>query len=256
MNPRIIVHSLPSLAEPSELSQGTVVVIDILRASTTIVYALEAGAEAVYPCRDLEDARRTAESLGDNVLLGGERKGLPPEGFDLGNSPGEYEADRVAGKRIVFTTTNGTLALSRCEKAERVLIGSFVNATAVYQALLTETKAIHLLCAGTDGDYSRDDTLFAGFLVDRLQRRGGLRYDLNAQAITARENWRSTFAEPYVVGAEPITPEMLAEKLQDTEGGQNLVEIGLTGDILDAARIDKFKSVPELDVDEFVIRRP
>lgn len=254
MTPRILVHALPSLATPNELQTGTVVVIDVLRASTTIVHALANGARQILPCREVDEARACRESLGDEALLGGERGGLPPEGFDLGNSPSEYTPERVTDRSIVFTTTNGTLALERCRTAGRVLVGAFVNASAVLRALLPETAAIHLLCAGTRGEYSRDDTLFAGWLVHRLQISGGLQYELNVQAITALENWKSAFAEPYVVGAEPISPEMLAEQLENSEGGQHLVSVGLQADILDAARIDRFDIVPVFNPNEFVIR--
>ena len=100
---------------------------------------------------------------------------------------------------------------------------------------------------GTDGQSSDDDILLAGMLVDRLQRRDGLGYLLNAQAITAQEMWLQTFALPLALGAETLEPERLAEALCDTAGGQNLVALGLTQDILAAARIDCFAIVPELD---------
>ena len=115
-------------------------------------------------------------------------------------------------------------------------------------------QAIHILCSGTDGQYSDDDTLLAGMLVDRLQHRDGLGYLLNAQAIAAQEMWLHKFALPLALGAETLEPERLAEALYDTPGGRNLVELGLDADILAAARIDRFTIVPELDPVTFRIR--
>src|SRR4051812_42560200 len=108
---RIDVYLLPALVEPEALSGSTVVVIDVLRATTTIVHALAAQAVEVAPFRDVEDARRLANDLGNKAVLGGERGGVPIPGFDLGNSPAEYTSERVAGKTVIFTTTNGTRAL-------------------------------------------------------------------------------------------------------------------------------------------------
>jgi len=250
------VYALPTLVKPQELAGGTAVVIDVLRTSTTIVHALEAGAREVIPCLEVADARAVAAQHTDqDVLLGGERGGLPIDDFDLGNSPGEYVPHRVGGKTIVFTSTNGTRALDHAAGADRVLIGAFVNATAVYHELLGREQ-IHLLCAGTRGQISQDDVLFAGLLVERLQRSGGLVYEQNVQAATARETWLHTFALPQSLGAEPLELQRLAGELRKSPGGQNLVAIGLEDDILAAARIDHFRSVPEFDPDKSRIRLP
>jgi len=254
MPPILNVYSLPQLVEPREMAGGTVVVIDVLRASTTIVYALEAGATEVIPCSELDAAREMVRRLpASEALLGGERDGLPPEGFDLGNSPEHYTADRVGGKKVVFTTTNGTRAIGRARRARRILLGAFVNAAAVVERLLTEDH-IHLLCAGTRGELSRDDVLVAGMLVERLERQSGRVYQQNAQAITARETWLHAFALPQAIGGEPLEPECLAARLRETEGGRDLVALGLQDDILAAAQIDRFLGVPELDLDDQRIR--
>ena len=248
------VYSLPRLVDAEELAGGTAVIIDVLRSSTTIVYALDAGAKQVIPCVEVEEARAIAAGLPPGeVLLGGERHGLPIEGFDLGNSPEEYTRQRVGGRTIVLTTTNGTRAMAHARQARRVLIGAFVNATAVCRELFTQER-IHLLCSGTEGQFSQDDVLLAGMLVERLGREGGLPYERNAQAITAREFWLHRFALPQALGAEPLEPEVLARGLRKSVGGQNLVGLGLEADILAAAQIDRFDGVPELDVDTFRIR--
>jgi len=236
------VYALPRLVDPEELAGGTAVVIDVLRSSTTIAYV------------EVEEARAIAAGLpAGTVLLGGERHGLPIEGFDLGNSPEEYTPQRVGGKTIVLSTTNGTRAMAQARHAKRVLIGAFVNATAVYRQLLG-VEQIHLLCSGTEGQYSEDDVLLAGMLVERLGREGGLPFRQNAQATAAREFWLHRFALPQALGAEPLGPEVLAAELCRSAGGRHLVGLGLQADILAAARIDRFGGVPELDVGRFRIR--
>jgi 2-phosphosulfolactate phosphatase len=144
---------------------------------------------------------------------------------------------------VVFTTTNGTRALHHARLARKVLVGAFVNVSAVFEELI-EQQQIHILCAGTQGKFSEDDTLLAGMLVERLQRKGGLSYKQNAQAATAREYWLSSFALPQALGAEPLPPELLAPKLAESLGGQRLLKLDLHGDIRDAAEIDLFQSVP------------
>lgn len=247
MDLKLNVYALPSLVQEEELAGATVVVIDVLRASTTIVHALEAGAAEIIPCADVDEARRIAAEFPPGAaLLGGERDGLPIEGFDLGNSPTEYVPQRVEGRTIVFTTSNGTRAMVRCHRAELVLVGSFVNATAVFEELAGKEQ-IHLICAGTLGQYSRDDILLAGLLVERLARSGAGHYEMNVQAVTARENWTSSFAVPYTVGAEPMEPELLAAELRKSEAGRRLAAIGRDQDILTASLVDRFSAVPVLD---------
>jgi 2-phosphosulfolactate phosphatase len=256
MNPILNVYALPSLVEPEEMAGGTVVLIDVLRAATTIVHALEAGATEVIACREVEDARATAAELPEgSCVLGGERNGLPIDGFDLGNSPADYTPDRVGGRTVVFTTTNGTRAMARCGVAERVLIGAFVNAAAVCDRLIG-VEQIHLLCAGCRGEFSRDDTLLAGLLINRFLQRSGADYQLNAQALTARENWRAAFPLPIGLGAERMEPERLAEQLRDSVAGRALTSVGLGDDILTVAQLDRFRSVPELDSATWRIRLP
>ncbi len=248
------VYALPKLVEPEELLGGTAVVIDVLRSTTTIVHALAAGAREVISCTEVEEARKVARRFpADQVVLGGERGGLAVKGFDLGNSPQDYTADRVRGKTIVITTTNGTRAMAHAQMASQILLGAFVNVSALCEQLQGQ-QAIHVLCSGTEGELSDDDIFLAGMLVDRLQRRDGLGYLLNAQAMTAQEMWLHAFPLPLALGAETLEPDRLAEVLDETLGGRNLVELGLEEDILAAAQVDRFTIVPELDPVTFRIR--
>ncbi len=247
MPPHLNVYALPKFADPDALAGGRVVVIDVLRASTTIIYALQAGAKAVIPCQEIEEARRIAAGFSPNEkILGGERGGVPIEGFDLGNSPDEYTPQRVRGKTVVFTTTNGTRALLHAKRAKQIVIGAFVDATAVVQHLKGQ-EDVHLLCAGTDGQPTDEDIMLAGMLVEKLQRQGGGQYKLNDEAIAACDLWRHTLELIQTPMTEPPGPEPLAKILRHSLGGKNLVSLGMDRDILAAARIDRFAVVPRFD---------
>lgn len=240
-------HFLPALTTPEELAGGAVVVIDVLRATTVITHALAAGAREVIPCLEVDDAIQVAGRLPKgHVVLGGERGGLPIQGFDLGNSPDEFTPDTVGGKTLVFTTTNGTRAMTACRQARRVLVGAFVNASAVVAALSGESD-IHLLCAGTRGQITREDVLFAGFVADRIiQLSGDSSHapDINDQLLIARGCWQAFAGNEEDQGIAGS----LAVALRSTQGGRNLKKIGLEHDIDVAARVDFFNVVPELDV--------
>jgi 2-phosphosulfolactate phosphatase len=240
------VYTLPDQVTPEELAGGAVVVIDVLRAATTITHALAAGAVEVIPCLEVDEARQIAGQIGKGVITGGERGGLPIPGFDLGNSPSGFTPERVGGRTVVFTTTNGTRTMMRCRQAKRVLVGAFVNAAAIVRALAGEER-IHLVCSGSGGQISRDDILYAGLLVERLVAEGA-GYRLNPQAVAAREDWLATFPSGLP------SPEQLAAELAQTIAGRKVISIGLERDILDVARIDRFAIVPVLDLSTMRIR--
>lgn len=158
-----------------DLNQATCVVFDILRASTSMVTAVANGAEAVIPVEEIPEALELRRQNPD-FLLAGERDGVRIRAaqtgsidFDLGNSPREFTADRVQGKTIVMTTTNGTRALKACAGAQTVLVGSFLNLRATYQFLL-EHRPPHviLICSGTFDEPALEDTLAAGAVCEKI----------------------------------------------------------------------------------------
>ena len=158
-----------------DLSTTTCVVFDVLRATSTMLQALAGGATAIYPVNDIAEAlARRAQSPG--VLLAGERNGLRIRAaqtggtdFDFGNSPREFTPDRVAGRDLVMTTTNGTLALRACAHAGHVLVTSFANLDATANWLTQHAAGdVLLVCAGTGEQASYEDTLGAGALADRI----------------------------------------------------------------------------------------
>lgn len=232
--PRLLnVHLLPELCPPESLAGGTAVVIDILRASTTICHAFAAGAEKVIPCLTVEEAHR-CKSQDEATLLGGERGGVRIDGFDLDNSPLAYTREVVAGKTIAFTTTNGTKALHRCTQAKEILIGSFANLTAVVTQLANHSNPVHLVCAGTNGVITGEDVLFAGAVVAQLQSQiSDLRLD-NDSARIACDFWNSNSK----------TEQRFRQAMLDSRGGRNLQQLGLARDIERSSERDLFDFVP------------
>jgi 2-phosphosulfolactate phosphatase len=235
------VHLVPSLAPPGAFVGGIAVVIDVLRATTTIVHALAAGCAAVIPCAEVDEAKQTAAGLRPGkVILGGERSGKLIAGFDLGNSPREYTAKACKKATLVFTTTNGTRAILRGAEAERVLIAAFVNYSAVCELLRTDARAVHIVCAGCDGAPALEDTLLAGALVDFLCDQQEIHLNDSARlAWDAFENHGRVLRGALEVGTH----------------GAHLIELGYHADIRAAADVDRFFLVPELRRDPLRIER-
>ncbi|HET7558689.1 MAG TPA: 2-phosphosulfolactate phosphatase, partial [Limnochordia bacterium] len=169
---------LPAELEPAALAGCRVAVIDVLRATSTIVTALAAGAAAIVPVEELDEARRLAAR---GFLAGGERHAVAPDGFDFGNSPFEYTPERVRGREIALTTTNGTRALRRAAGAAGLCAAALLNAGAAARWLAEDDQPT-ILCAGTNQRVSADDTLCAGALVEHLlARRSGWSLDDGAR---------------------------------------------------------------------------
>ncbi len=152
-----------------ELVGKIAVVIDVLRATSVMVTALANGASWVKTVASIPEAFQLRSP---DVLLGGERHALPIEGFDFSNSPLEYTSARVMNKGIVLTTTNGTQAVSRCEAADEVLIGAFLNEQILSDYLNSVNRPVELICAGTNSEFSLDDFLCAGLICESLQQSG------------------------------------------------------------------------------------
>lgn len=147
----------------------TVVVIDVLRASASIITALKNGARAVVPVLDMEEASKIASNLDQlSYLLGGERGGHRIEGYHLGNSPLEYTEDVVKDRTVIITTTNGTAALSRARSAHHLLVASFLNAGKTIDFVKASGRDLTIVCAGRKNRVSLEDTLCAGLLLHLL----------------------------------------------------------------------------------------
>jgi len=215
-------------AEYKDEQEQTAVVIDVLRATTSIVMAISNGCQAVIPVAQVEEALAQREVCPD-VILGGERGSLLIPGFDLGNSPREYSREVVAGRKVVITTTNGTLALRRAIKAKTVIAASFVNAGAVCRFLRQTSGGGGLLCAGTKGRFSLEDALCAGLIASRLS-------DVAAMSDTALA------AAAMYQGAQAH----LREIVESSSHARHLAAVGFAADIAFCLTHDVVDVVPIL----------
>jgi 2-phosphosulfolactate phosphatase len=246
---QIYVHLLPELTTQEALAGSAVVVIDVLRASSTVTAALANGVSEVIPCLDVAEARSLARDRTD-ALLGGERLGQKISGFDLGNSPAEYQGPEIAGRPLVFTTTNGTRALMMCVGAAPVWMGSFANLSAIVRAA-SRQEVVHLLCAGTNRRVSSEDVLFAGAVVDRLDVAA--QWQGNDAARLSLIFWRAVSAgQP--ASRPDEAPPWLVQQLLDSHGGRNLAALGMEDDVRWAARVDRYDVLPQLDHATWSIR--
>jgi 2-phosphosulfolactate phosphatase len=246
------VHNLPDHVAESELAGSAVVVIDLLRASSTICQALASGAREIVPFLEVDETLAAAKACDRaRIVLGGERRGQRIPGFDLGNSPSEYMPHAVHDRCVYITTTNGTRALHHAKLGRRVLVGALLNLSAVALSIKDEAR-VDILCAGTNGVPTREDILAAGAFIDRLAGQRKPPFVLNDAAKAARREWDTLIAAAQAVRRS--VNDQLAVELRDTPGGRNLVNIGLEQDLVDCGQVDSLNVVPELDVRAWRIR--
>lgn len=159
---------------PSEVAGRVVVVIDVLRASTTMVQALANGARAVVPFAEVDEVVASASRYSrDEVCLAGERRALPIAGFDTGNSPSGMTEVRVRNKSVLMTTTNGTIALLATHGARHVFVGAFANLGVTAQAVTSAVASggdVLLICAGQDRRLALEDAVCAGIMLNEIVR--------------------------------------------------------------------------------------
>jgi 2-phosphosulfolactate phosphatase len=154
---------------PAEASAAHVaVVVDVMRATSTIAQALASGYERVLCCREIDEAQALRAELGDAAVVGGERNAILVEGFDLGASPRDYLEPRAA--TAIMTTTNGTRTiLAAAERSEHVFLGSLLNLSAVARAAVATREDVTIVCAGYQGAFAVDDAYCAGRIVELIQ---------------------------------------------------------------------------------------
>ncbi|TWT83952.1 putative 2-phosphosulfolactate phosphatase [Planctomycetes bacterium CA13] len=212
------------------------IVIDILRASSVITTSLANGANQVITTSQVDEARALACELPQKPLLCGERGCVVIEGFDLGNSPADYRAEVVTRQDLVLTTTNGTQAIEVASAAKEVWIGSFLNLSVIVRSVPCNAR-IAFICAGTDGSITMEDVLFAGAAVTQLEKRYSAQVDDGSRI--AKQLWQSWFGPDRLPN-----PKELAEKLNESRGGRNLIRLGYEADIQWCAKIDSAPIVP------------
>jgi 2-phosphosulfolactate phosphatase len=219
-----------------QLRDKNVVVLDVLRASSTITVALNNGAREIIPVASIESAVKISGSLfGEVTLRGGERNGKTIEGFNLGNSPLEYSETAVKGKSIIYCTSNGSVAIARSRYARTLIVGSFLNLTAVVDFIRDENKDFLFICAGrinTIGYFSLEDAVCAGMMIQKLMKFESLELILSDSAKAALALYKSF-------------GRSILKMLKTCEHGKYLIEIGFTDDLKICAAVD---SVPVLPV--------
>jgi len=227
-----VFYSLHSFQE-DELRNKSVVIIDVLRASTTIVTALKNGAKAVIPVSDMGEASKIAQNVdSDNYLLCGEKDGVKIEGYDLGNSPLEFTNEMVGEKTLIFNTTNGTKAIKKSVGASNIFIAAFLNVSAIVEILKTQKKDIVLFCAGWKGRLAFEDMLLAGNII-HLLTNGELPEDSTDGARVAH-------------GIYGIYGKDIPKVIHKSNHATRLKSIIGTGDIDFCSQIDTTDIVPRL----------
>lgn len=217
-----------------DTSGRVVAVIDVLRASTTIATALDHGARAVIPLESSEDVVARAKALERaDVLLAGERKMLPIPGFDLGNSPREFTTEKVEGKIVLLTTTNGTSAVGAVQGARDVIVASYVNFSAVLTMLRAALRGgadIAIVCAGRDRQFSLEDAACAGRYAHQVSKR--LQHlELNDAAMAA-------------MLIDKRYGEAIGRLFEASEHGRALREAGFGEDLAVCAAVDSHPVIP------------
>jgi 2-phosphosulfolactate phosphatase len=225
----------PALIPLYKVEEYIVVIIDIFRATSSICYGIENGAEAIIPVSQVEECSAYREK-GLDYLLAAERDGKVVDGFDFGNSPFSYTTEKVAGKTIVLTTTNGTHALHLSRSAKKIVIGSFLNLTALSAWLKTQHENILLVCAGWKNNFNLEDTLFAGAVVEQLKAEG---FELDDAAIAANDLFQ--------LGKGDID-----EYLKKTSHGERMKKLGIEKDITFCLQVDITTAIPVLQGERLV----
>ncbi len=210
--------------KPHYLQTSACAVIDVIRATSTIVTALAQGAWGIQPVAYVDDAF-ALKALDPEVILAGERGGQALPGFDLGNSPEDFTTECVQGRRIILTTTNGTQALAACTGARLVVTASLLNLAAVATRLLEVGPPWIIVCAGCDGEFGVDDALVAGALAEALDQD-------------------HAFISLYRSVRRDLTATLLG-----SSAGRELQKVGLEKDVPFCAKLNLFPIVPTLDGD-------
>lgn len=233
-NSPVHVAMIPALLRKDGLERSLVIAVDLLRATTTIAHAIAAGASAVRLVAEPADAIRERDGLGAAAAVAaGERGGVAPAGFDLGNSPRDFTRASVGGKTVVFTTTNGTKVIGVVKSAATVITGALVNRRAAAERAVRHDGPVMIACAGTDGRVAMEDCIAAGAIIDAMLAIGGER-ELTDPAQVCLWAWRGASTNTETVGAA----------VHAAQGARNLQNVGLGRDVADCLRVDTIDATP------------
>ncbi len=219
----------------------TTVVIDVLRASSSIVTALSNGAREIVPVDTIEFAMKVSGTTMDSgVLLAGERNAKKIDGFALGNSPLEFTEEVVSGKSIVLFTTNGTKSMVKAKFSENLVTGCFNNISAIVNYLANLGNDVVLFCAGTDGRLSLEDCACAGMIIE------GLKAD---KELTLDDAGNASYCM-YKKYADNI-----GQMMRESRHGQRLIELGNADDLDVCSAVDTSENIPVFSNGNFKLKR-
>lgn len=225
---------VPGPVNEERLNGKTLVLVDVLRASTTVCRSLTSGAKAVIPVERLDEAAELRAKLGpQDTILGGERRGIKIDNFDLGNSPFEYTEERVGSKTVILTTSNGTRGYTKANPTNLIITCGLVNVSRVARKVAETGKDLAILCAGEEGDFSIEDTLCGGMLIHKLKEVEKIELKLNDAASLALLLYRSN-------------SDTLKQTIANGEHGRYLAEIGFASDVEAASDVDSIPVLPIL----------
>lgn len=234
--PGLEVCLSPALLHLYDTNGAIVVIIDIFRATSTITAALHNGAESVVPVATVAECINIGKNLPGSITAG-ERDGKVAEGLQYGNSPLEYPRDFIKGKTLVLTTTNGTRLLHMVKGASEILIGSFLNLSALCDYLIAKNTKVLLGCASWKDRFNLEDTLFAGAVVNRLQHA----FEINCDGARAAKHLYAQSQGKYI------------EFLTDSSHYRRLSAFGLQHDMEYCATADLHPVVPYLEGNKIII---
>lgn len=212
-----------------KIENKTVVVIDMLRATSVITTAMSNGCKGVIPVLTVEEAAEIVRNSKEEFMLGGERKALKIEGFHYSNSPLEYTRESIEGKTLVMTTSNGTKAITRCEGASSILIGAMLNAKAIAKRIAGLNNDVVIVNAGTYGEFSIDDFLCSGYIIDCVLKL--VEAELSDIAITSHYVYKNN--------------EDIHSFIKYASHYKRITELGLEADLEYCCRKDIINCVPE-----------
>ena len=233
---KLETYLTPHSPENEEIFGGSLIVmIDVLRASTTICVALHNGARELIPTDSLDKAVSIYSGLSrSSRFIGGERGGVKPSGFDAGNSPLEYTSEKVGERTVIFTTTNGTRIFQKAKLAKCRIVAGFVNVAAVNDFIISriandDIDNVCIFCAGNSGRFSYEDTLCAGKIISDLANRSN--FELSDSSIASKDLYE-------------MHKNSMNEFIKKCEHGNKLIELGFENDIDIALSCDTYPVVP------------
>lgn len=236
---KVKLYFSPQPLTEAKIRGKVAIVVDVLRASTTICTAIQNGCREIIPVATVGDAAAMRANLDrDSVLVCGEREGLKIEGFDLGNSPAEYSEQVVRNKILVFASTNGSRAILKCAASSLTLVCGFVNLSVIVDTVKKFDRDVAIVCAGKQGNFSLEDTFCGGAVIDRML--AGDRYDIsNDAAQVAHMLYKNQ-------------SESIEAVLNQADHARYLIGLGFGGDIITAATVDSIGVVPVLSGNKIV----